>query len=210
MRKVATKPSNTNKQTTNKRRKFILLVILLVSLSIFAYYYFRFINKTNDHNNINPTTNQPISTEPITNQTTNNQPNITKENIFKIPELGIQFVLPEGLEGLEYRLGMSTSGMPLVNFTTKDLVNSHRASKTDGVCELSYSYKYAALGSLYQIDRPPEEEQASRPITKKINGRYYAYSTPQQPCSMDNATNQIQSRQLTLLAETIETITEIK
>lgn len=49
MKESSTKSNNINK-TTDKSRKLILLILL----SIFAYCYFYFINKTNNYNNINP------------------------------------------------------------------------------------------------------------------------------------------------------------
>lgn len=113
----------TQPASRNNNLRILVLILVGAALVVFCWWYF-FVNK--------PVNTSVIEKTGAVEQNSPAQPQSPQAvaNIFKIPELGIQLTLPEGLEGLEYRVRKSEDNAYLVGFTTKDLVQSHRASKT--------------------------------------------------------------------------------
>lgn len=140
---------------------------------------------------------QKDSIEELKQPTNPNDITDAHNNIFKIPELGIQFVLPEGLEGLEYEMrewnSIDNSGN-----TTK---HTSPYFVTDLLREKDLQCSYGAIGVISKI--PPSLMESDSPIPskykRKMGENYYIFNGPPQPCSLDEAANSLQSSQINLL-----------
>ena len=79
----------------------------------------------------------------------NLQLNTIKENIFKIPELSIQFVLPEGLE---YKIVEGKEKLDVIKYTTfsvKNLTDLDR--QKNGINASNCALESGVIGGLYFI-----------------------------------------------------------
>ncbi|MBB1559873.1 hypothetical protein HG441_001840 [Candidatus Saccharibacteria bacterium] len=86
----------------------------------------------------------------------NLQLNTIKENIFKIPELGIQFVLPEGLE---YKIVEGKEKLDVIKYATfsvKNLTDLDR--QKNGTNTSNCALERGVIGVLYFIKTATTDE----------------------------------------------------
>ena len=124
-------------------------------------------------------------------------------NIFKIPELGIQFVLPEGLEGLEYEM-IDTS------YTDESGVRVERFSPafiTEGVRGKGGLCGFGSVGTISVISK--DMPDYNREYIKSTGGVYYIINGPQSSCSYAEGTAELQSEQFNLLVQAFKSMTSI-
>ena len=89
----------------------------------------------------------------------NLQLNTIKENIFKIPELSIQFVLPEGLE---YKIVEGKEKLDVIKYTTfsvKNLTDLDR--QKNGINASNCALESGVIGGLYFIKTVTTMKQAT-------------------------------------------------
>ncbi len=181
---------NSKKHNSHKKAYIIVISILLVAALVFASWYLYNQSRSAQQDNAASTTdNKPIdgnASTPDKNQTEDIKDVGT---IFKIPELGIQFVLPEGLEGLEYEMVDLPDGGKSAGFTTAEIRSSKDATE---YCLASKG----ALGGLVKFTYDPtnrsDENTAFQLSLFKIGSNYFSYQLPPQSCSLDENIGQKQ------------------
>lgn len=171
---------------------WLLLLVVIIALGVLGYLFF-YQNNAKRDNSTATTTAPPASQSPqqSTNSTT---PPVASTQTFKIPELGAQMTLPDGLEGLRYNIDTSVQGLTLANFTTSTLVASS-SSCTEG-----------AIGSIalyYQTD--PKAIHANVTDSRQVGKYYYAYIHPQSGCSTGSTSN-LQAQQADQLHQAFATL----
>lgn len=185
------------KQQANTNRKLLALAALILLAGALALGYFFLKNNTT----LFGSNTQPNQTTQTTTQPNTTQPGGTTTPIadrkFPIPELGITLTLPDGLEGLEYKVTTDEYTKDLsVNITSKDLMKES-------------SCAWGAIGSIKRLSQSPEEtlykNVISRNDWKKVGEHYYLFRGPQSACSEDENTNKLQSSQASLLRKSIQT-----
>lgn len=168
--------------------KFILLVVLLFTLAALGVWAYNATKKSNS------TTGSTIPTNSTQTPATSPTQTPTDTRVFKIPELGIQMTLPEGLEGLEYKVDKNSStGDIYAIFNTKDL------KQADQNC-----VKYGSIGTFMRYSKDPTDRSSSN--LKKIGVNYYEYIHPQQSCTTSDVVDELQTKQSALLSEAFDTI----
>lgn len=165
-----------------KKAYAIIGVAALVAILILAAWYLYHQSSSQQNNVTNTTNNKPIDDNSMPDQTPAPDGDVVKVGqIFRIPELGIQFELPEGLEGLEYEVvGRDSSKAISVAFTLQEY------RKSSDLCNA----KNAPLGALVRFSYNPLENPdmtgAFPQNTFTIEPYYFSYRSPQQPCSQDD------------------------
>lgn len=123
----------------------------------------------------------------------------TQTNLFRIPELGIEITVPDGLKDLKYVVDTtSVSGTTFVRLTTGSL------EAIDGESS-QCSAAQSALGVMWKTTSNPADTGARATTYKKVGDSYILYDHPQQGCSNVPATNQRQSSQTMLLQAAVQT-----
>jgi len=169
-------------------------VVVLAGAVAGAWYYTEVVTKQD-------TSTPPPVEQPKDDPTAPTNPDQNK-NIFKIPELGIQFELPEGLEGLEYEM-VDTSYVDEYGRVVERMSPGFTTKK------LRESGERCGPGATGSILKVPASTNFERPVPdrykKALGDSYLIINTPQQPCSLDQGANALQSRQVELLVETLQT-----
>ena len=108
----------------------------------------------------------------------NLQLNTIKENIFKIPELGIQFVLPEGLE---YKIVEGKEKLDVIKYATfsvKNLTDLDR--QKNGTNTSNCALERGVIGVLYFIKTATTDEAG---YANKYMDSTWGYIGPKSGCS---------------------------
>ena len=166
----------------------ILVIVILACAAVYMTSYYASHNNavvTGNSSSTQGTTQPPIDTntqQPVDGQT------------FKIPELGIQMTLPEGLEGLEYNVETNSqdSRVLYANFVTADIIEKNGG---DARCSIGTIARWTS--------NPGELGSSARAIS--IGKYYYSYTSPQQPCINTDATDSMQQQQSSLLQKAFDT-----
>lgn len=123
----------------------------------------------------------------------------TQANTFRIPELGIELTLPDSLKDLKYAVDTnSVPGTTFVRFTTATLEAQDGAGSQ---CTAAQS----ALGVMWKSASNPADTGAAATASKQIGDVYILYNRPQQGCSSNPSTTQLQSSQAKLLEAAVQT-----
>lgn len=105
---MSTYSSKSNQpKATRKANPLLIIFGILLLLAIVAttwWYFFASPQAKQQNSTTNTTQNQTVDNTPNIPDEPSKDDIIKAGDVFKIPELGIQFVLPEGLEGLEYEV----------------------------------------------------------------------------------------------------------
>ena len=151
---------------------------------------------------------QKDSTEEPKHPTNPNDITDAQNNTFKIPELGIQFVLPEGLEGLEYTLVYNDDANKVVSLSSEALI------KADPRCSSEDS---TALGLITSMPDTADPKELLGPYValnddnfKHINERYIILQAPQSGCSDKTDALNLQTEQGHLLWSAFKTTSVIE
>lgn len=128
-------------------------------------------------------------------------------NIVKIPELGVQFNVPDSIKDLtySYRTSQTSDGkkMLIVDFSTTKLTT------LDAECAAN---KTMALGAMAKVDGnyPTEDSQKAEvgSLAKQFNTYYVSFSRPQAYCSENMNTKNLLQEQYDLLKEAVKSIKE--
>lgn len=188
---------------------YIIASILLVAVLVFTGWYLY----GQSHSTQQSSTTNTVKDNPANSNV--EKPNETPKDdiaqagdIFKIPELGIQFVLPEGLEGLEYEMIYDNNVNKVASFSSRSLI------KADSRCNPKNGTPLGAITSMPDTTDPKEllgpYVTLSDENFKHINGRYVILQAPQSGCSDKMDVGDLQTRQVNLLYESYKnTITLI-
>ena len=110
----------------------------------------------------------------------NLQLNTIKENIFKIPELGIQFVLPEGLE---YKIVEGKEKLDVIKYTTfsvKNLTDLDR--QKNGINASNCALESGVIGGII-LYKNSYYDEAGYANTWIVGGAHVGYIGPKSGCS---------------------------
>ncbi len=205
--------SHKNRKKISPRAISIASVALVIVI-ITTYYFL--INPSN----LTKITNQIISVvtntpyiEPI--QTPTPTPITKPANIFLIPELNLKLTLPDGLDGLKYKvITFANSNDMAAGFTTSTL------EQMDSKVPNTIHYCTADNGPLGGISRIAQAtvdnsiangtNYPSNIKIKKIDSTYITYEGPQGGCSNSKDVNDLMNEQANLLKMAAETATNIK
>ena len=126
---------------------------------------------------------------------------VTPSNEFKIPELGIKFILPDDLTGLKYIVKNNTDGSLAAFFTTSVL------EQMDGATS-QCSASNGAIGAMSIVPKTGFTPDAA--AFKLVGGSYAVYQQPQSSCASNAVTGNFQLSQIQSLKGVVDTITLIK
>ena len=129
--------------------------------------------------------------------TANGQPPQTtpNPNEFTVTELGFKLILPDGIKDLKYTVTGSSA-----YFTTTTL------EQLDGAGSQCTAAN-GAIGAISRLSQDPKTTGGSYITSKAVGSFYLTYNTPQQGCSRNTATNQLQLSQAKLLQQALDTAT---
>lgn len=210
MKKISTKNPTLPTKTRRKRLLIlsILLAVLLVATAFCVWYYYS--NDQSKQASNHSTANQNNQTNPINQLPDNNHPELPKETILKIPELGIQFTLPEGLEDLEYRVIEGNGGSDVirhVTFITKSLMDldKQKSGNNGGYC----TAERGVIGGII-LYKNSHHDEGGYANTTKVKSGHAGYMGTQSGCSVSEEVFNLQLQQASLLREASKTITTIE
>lgn len=206
---MSTHSSKSNQsKATRKANPLLIIFGILLLLAIVAttwWYFFASPQSKQQNSTTNTTQNQTVDTTPDTPDELPKDDIVKAGDVFKIPELGIQFELPEGLEGLEYEVREWNS----IDDASGDTIK-HESPYfvTSLLKERDTRCSYGAIGVITRVS--PQIMESDNPIPakykKKLGESYYIFNGPTQPCSAEDDTNKLQSLQISLLLESLQTI----
>jgi hypothetical protein len=128
--------------------------------------------------------------------------NSIDEYDFSIPELGIKIKIPYELVGLKYSIDNSAPWGPVAFLTTSSL----EKVDVDSQCK-----EPGPLGAIWLVPNDPKTVRDSKVSnSKKIGKSYIAYQHPQGLCSNNPNTTSLQTTQIKLLQQVIDTIEDVK
>ncbi len=185
---------------------YIIASILLVAVLVFAGWYLYGQSRSMQQNNTANANQNNIKQDKISEPNNIDKNIAAADRIFKIPELGIQFVLPEGLEGLEYKMvdtGYVNEDGNHVNrqsayFTTKKL------RQADEHCTAGF------IGAIGPIPLDTPRDDGAERWRVRLDNYALMFNGPQAGCSDKMDVGDLQTRQVNLLYESYKnTITLI-
>ncbi len=201
-------PAKTKPSRSNRTVFIVVGVIVALALALGGWY---FCNKTQSQQNNNTTDvtqNKPIDSDVDTPNEVPQDDIVRAGDTFKIPELGIQFVLPEGLEGLEYEMIYDNNTNKVASFSSRSLI------KADSRCNPKNGTPLGAITSMPDTTDPKEllgpYVTLSDENFKHINGRYVILQAPQSGCSDRTDALDLQTKQGHLLWSIFKTVTPIE
>lgn len=175
-------PAKTKSSRNSRTGIIIISAMVALVLALGGWYLYSKTQSQQNNTNITNTTQNETKTNDTINPNDTNKNIETAGEMFRIPELGIRFVLPEGLEGLEYEMVDLSDGGKSARFTTTEIRNSKDATE---YCLASKG----ALGGLVKFTYDPtnksDENTAFQLSLFKIGSNYFGYQGSQQPCSQD-------------------------
>ncbi len=173
----------------------IILALLAVGGGVFFYTQreVKIVGPTNSSESFIDTSESVNSAVDIISQNQNNTKNIitdekNNDKYYYIPEIGIKFVLTEGLGNLTHT---QIEGSDTIWFFTKELSNIKGCGRGD-----------AGILEVY------EEEIVGRDSIIQDSNTYVYFSGPHGPCSINSVEQNLQSRILNEIFETLNKTAE--
>ena len=193
----------TQPASRNNNLRILVLILVGAALVVFCWWYF-FVNK--------PVNTSVIEKTGAVEQNSPAQPQSPQAvaNIFKIPELGIQLTLPEGLEDLEYRVIEGNGGSDVirhVTFITKSLMDldKQKSGNNGGYC----TAERGVIGGII-LYKNSHHDEGGYANTTKVKSGHAGYMGTQSGCSGSEEVVNLQLQQASLLREASKTITTIE
>jgi len=182
--------NNTNNNKGFTLVEVLLLIVVLILVGGLGYLGYKQVNKKS-------TTNTSSTTAATTTKTTTSATTSTpNQNIVKIPELGIQIIVPDSLKDLTYAAAKNEYGNAVAYFSTTTLTN------LDAACS-------GKLGALTQI-KGQYGQPGDGGLVKQFSAFWISGFTAQSQCSMDNAAaNALQLQQSAVLGSAYPSITQL-
>ena len=158
-----------------------------------------------------PTATTPVTQTPTTEtETETKTPPAKQANIVKIPELGVQFTVPDGLKDMAYKV----SGNDLTAYLSTKALNTAEGGKCDITTASAAKGSVPPLGFLVkttgQYPASPTSENASGTLVKQFSTYYIAHRSAGMSCFSETATIETVTGLNAQLTTALKSITEIK
>jgi type II secretory pathway pseudopilin PulG len=177
----------------------VLLVVILVIAALAGAGWVVYQRAKPSAIKTNTTSNQNQLTNQQGGYIGNQQTQTAQETTFRIPELGVALTLPNSLKDLKYAVDTtSVPGTTFVRITTTTLEAQDGAGSHCTAAE-------SALGAMWKLDRDPATAGAAANTWKQVGSTYLLYSRPQQGCTNNPSTGQLQNDQVKLLEAAVQT-----
>ena len=186
-----------------KATAIIMIVLAIIFAGASGFFIWRFFDQKAEIDNLNSEISQ-IKPESDDGQATKDDGENTKDNWLVVDQWGIKFEIPSGLYDVKYEIENRDDGSYLY-FSSKQM---------DEKCDAG-----TASGSIGAMGRYTTEEYynissempsvGARVNVRPIDGYIFTYSHPQATCSADEATQALQTEQIDLVQQLVDTMRAI-